>query len=340
MNNNKNRITATLISPKNLIKGNKKGNLSFDENLVFETDSKIISFAPNDFARCAFLKSVSEGKFLVRLSSNVNLQVPDVTFEFDSYDLFDVNNILENYGILYFDKSIFENEIQNKMVQIPNVSNTTQTRSSINKSEVNSQKYSDIRNPNLSCSICGAKPAGLIRLNSTAGRLVWSTTRKLDTNLCANCAEVLYLEQQRINLTQGWWAPRSAFTTPFYLVKNIFNIVTHRREIDHVLIEADQVPRHKLTVRRDAKSVLIGIFSIIFILFLIDLFTNSSDSRNSSDTKLGSCWEILQGDQLQAVSCSSSNADYVVTSVVKSLEQCNEWYIEYSTSEYGCLTNR
>jgi hypothetical protein len=108
-----------------------------------------------------------------------------------------------------------------------------------------------IRDPNAVCQMCNAKPAGPIRLISTAGRLIWSTTIRIDSNLCAPCAEFSYVNQQRRNLIQGWFAPRSAIKTPFYSIKNIFNIVTHRVEIKTYTLDGIVLKRYKSHAFKD-----------------------------------------------------------------------------------------
>jgi hypothetical protein len=334
-------ISAKLISPASILPGSKSGFFWLDLNLNFETNEKIIKFTPSEILQCKFSLADTSNNLRARLRVNANFDNTDIEFELAVNDLTKFKKMLENYGVLVFDESNLNSGEKNliKQVQVSSAIKPTQAAlvNEISEASVNkTDKYSDIRNPNTKCSNCGSKPAGPIRLNSTAGRIIWSTTRKLDTNLCAACAELAYIQQQKINLTQGWWAPRSAFLTVIYLIKNIFNIATHRKEINKIPINGAQIPRPKLNIRGDGKTVIIGVISAVVLLFFINAYTNSG----TTESKLGSCWHIYSGDQMEKVECSSESADYKVSSIVDDVNKCPyEWYLEISLTEFGCLSS-
>jgi len=343
MESKKLKIQARLLHPIELISTDKDGFFWLDENLNFETAQKIIRFSPSEIVKCKFATSGLPNTLVVKLICKDNFEIREIEFEFHSKNLLKLKIMFDDYGIFDFDETELSfaqsSNLDVRTFEASSTSGRSNTTLEARSELYTKVKNAEMRQPKIVCSICRSQPAGPIRLSSTAGRFIWSTTRKVDTNLCATCSEIAYVELQRINLTQGWWAPRSAILTIVYLLKNIFNIAAHRREINQISLGDDNFPRPKLNIRSDRKSIWIGLISVVFIIFLISAFIGSEQGSSSNYSRIGSCWQMTSGSQMEKVDCTSELADYKVSTIVDDINECPyEWYMEISTNEFGCLS--
>jgi hypothetical protein len=55
------------------------------------------------------------------------------------------------------------------------------------------------------CRVCGRKPAGLFKLRSRFGVLLWFTTAQADGYYCRECALAVFRVEMYRTLTRGWW---------------------------------------------------------------------------------------------------------------------------------------
>jgi hypothetical protein len=89
------------------------------------------------------------------------------------------------------------------------------------------------------------------------------------------------------------------------------------------------LPRGKVEPR-ERRRVVIALACVAVVAILG--FWGASAGDDDVSTGAGSCWTDAGGDQVEAVSCDSSRAAYVVDEVVGTPGQCSASYIEYEGS--------
>lgn len=183
-----------------------------------------------------------------------------------------------------------------------------------------------------SCEFCGTTPGEKVLIQSASSRILWWNHRKIDVPLCGICAERVYYDQQSRTLVQGWWGPLSAIATIWFSIMNIVRIRKHREKITKIVIEGTIYPRIYLNVRKNflAMGVTVAVIGGLFY------FITSDTTDSSGQSSLGTCYQNAGVDQLMEIACGDSGADYRVSAIVTTTNDC-PGYSTTAGENYACL---
>lgn len=190
------------------------------------------------------------------------------------------------------------------------------------------------------CAVCGMSPAESVKLQSASSRILWWNHQKIDTSLCAECAEVVYYKMQTRTLTQGWWGPISAGATIFISISNLLRINAHRNSITHIRGEKEMIVRPRLKARSNPAVLVLSAIAFLIIGSIASAYVSAPAQLDSSmpTSYVGSCWsEGSSGDLLSRVDCSDNAAAFKTTFVTSDYNDCSDLYLEAGT-QFACLT--
>jgi hypothetical protein len=185
---------------------------------------------------------------------------------------------------------------------------------------------------NLLCELCRETPAEQILLQSASSRIIWWQHQKIEAPLCGMCAEQVYYNQQSRTLIQGWWGPLSALATIWFSLSNKYRISKHRKALQTINLNGKIVERVHFNVRRNTFAMIVTVGVIGGLAFFV--FSDTSDS--SGQSSLGSCYQDAGVDKLQSINCSDSGADYRVSAIVETINDC-PGYSTNAGDNYACL---
>jgi len=193
----------------------------------------------------------------------------------------------------------------------------------------------------MKCEVCGGLPAEPILLQSASSRILWWSHRKVDATLCGFCAEDVFYHQQSRSLIQGWWGPLSALATILFSITNYFRITKHRKLVTTVEVNGVESIRPRLKVTRNPAAMIVSAIAIFIILSLATAAISAPDPVSESNPASFNltCWEDLGSDNLNQVSCDSSDADFETYQVVEDPSFCLDSYIN-AGEEFACLREK
>ena len=193
------------------------------------------------------------------------------------------------------------------------------------------------------CELCGWGPAQRVKFNSTSGFIIFMRWYTFEAKVCKICARAMYDENQRSNLTKGWWGIFSFFATIFAFFSNMAAL----RSIQSLgapvgrypgAYTISPVPLVLSTKWFKRPSAIIASIIALGIVAFIGIGaatpTNSStapsgttNQQGGSDTNTDPTVDGLQGTcigedssgQLLEVSCDSTSADWIVRGVLSAV---------------------
>ena len=199
----------------------------------------------------------------------------------------------------------------------------------------------------MECILCGGSQAAHLTVRKVVSLILWFNTTTYNANLCALCAEHVYLDAQSTTLKAGWWGPLSAVFTLYNGPSNYYAIKNHREKLPYISHEGFNLPRPQLSAVRDngVRFALLLVSLVVFV-FLYSIGSSPSNptppSSYLADSIVGSCWADAPNDQLERVDCGDSNATYVVSFTTSDSSDCSGYYLKGDALDdwtFACLSS-
>jgi hypothetical protein len=198
------------------------------------------------------------------------------------------------------------------------------------------------------CELCGWGPAQKTKFNSTSGFIIFMRWYTFEAKVCKICARAMYDENQRSNLTKGWWGIFSFFATIYAFFSNMAAL-RGTRSLDAPVgrypgaYTISPVPLVLSTKWFKRPSAIIASIIALGIVALIGIGaatpTNSSTAPSGTtnqqggsgtvadptvDGLRGTCIGEDSSGQLSKVSCDSSSATWIIKGVLSAKKFSSE----------------
>jgi hypothetical protein len=178
------------------------------------------------------------------------------------------------------------------------------------------------------CAICGSAPVAQVKFKACIGKLVWRQVRSWEGPLCRGCGEALYREMQNETMVKGWWGVISFLANVFAILSNWSQ---HQRVKALGLPMA--TPKSFSTPANCPLSPGLPMWqrlgpwmSVVVILVAGFIIAGSASSSSSGNFATSPCGRMVNGSQLERLSCSDPS---VTVEVLAGLGP-------YATSNAGC----
>ena len=197
---------------------------------------------------------------------------------------------------------------------------------------------------NHACELCGWGPAQKTKFNSTSGFIIFMRWYTFEAKVCKICARAMYDENQRSNLTKGWWGIFSFFATIYAFFSNMaalrgtqsLGAPVGRYPGAYTISPIPLVLSTKWYKRPSA--IMASIVALVIVAFIgIGAATPTTSStapsgttnqQRGTDTNTeptiydlqGTCLDEDSSGQFTEASCDSSSADWYITLVLSAVK--------------------
>jgi hypothetical protein len=181
---------------------------------------------------------------------------------------------------------------------------------------------------NHACELCGWGPAQRVKFNSTSGFIIFMRWYTFEAKVCKICARAMYDENQRSNLTKGWWGIFSFFATIYAFFSNMaalrstqsLGAPVGRYPGAYTISPIPLVLSTKWYKRPSAIIASIVALGVVALFGIGAATPTNSSTGTSVDGLRGTCIGEDSSGQLSEVSCESSSADWIIKGVLSAVE--------------------